>query len=176
MRQAEQALREANAKVGVALTDMFPKLRLTANLGAENAELTDFLKSPTWFVSGALTGPLFQLGSKRAAHKAAKAAYEQQVYAYEKKILEVFKEVNNALVTYRKSREMRRSADALYRSALSYNKLAKLQYVNGVVSYMDVLDAQRQLFDSEIAVNDAILTEFTATASLYKALGGGLER
>jgi len=98
------------------------------------------------------------------------------VYAYEKKILEVFKEVNNALVTYRKSREMRRSADALYRSALSYNKLAKLQYVNGVVSYMDVLDAQRQLFDSEIAVNDAILTEFTATVSLYKALGGGLER
>ena len=176
VRQAEQALREANAKVGVALTDMFPKLRLTANLGAENAELTDFLKSPTWFVSGALTGPLFQLGSKRAAHKAAKAAYEQQVYAYEKKILEVFKEVNNALVTYRKSREMRRSADALYRSALSYNKLAKLQYVNGVVSYMDVLDAQRQLFDSEIAVNDAILTEFTATVSLYKALGGGLER
>ena len=174
VRQAEQALREANAKVGVALTDMFPKLRLTANLGAENAELTDFLKSPTWFVSGALTGPLFQLGSKRAAHKAAKAAYEQQVYAYEKKILEVFKEVNNALVTYRKSREMRRSADALYRSALSYNKLAKLQYVNGVVSYMDVLDAQRQLFDSEIAVNDAILTEFTATVSLYKALGGGL--
>lgn len=60
VRQAEQALREANAKVGVALTDMFPKLRLTANLGAENAELTDFLKSPTWFVSGALTGPLFQ--------------------------------------------------------------------------------------------------------------------
>lgn len=176
VRQAEQALREANAKVGVALTDMFPRLRLTANLGAENAELTDFLKSPTWFVSGALTGPLFQLGSKRAAHKAAKAAYEQQVYAYEKKILEVFKEVNNALVTYRKSREMRRSADALYRSALSYNKLAKLQYVNGVVSYMDVLDAQRQLFDSEIAVNDAILTEFTATVSLYKALGGGLER
>lgn len=176
VRQAEQALREANAKVGVALTDMFPKLRLTANFGAENAELTDFLKSPTWFVSGALTGPLFQLGSKRAAHKAAKAAYEQQVYAYEKKILEVFKEVNNALVTYRKSREMRRSADALYRSALSYNKLAKLQYVNGVVSYMDVLDAQRQLFDSEIAVNDAILTEFTATVSLYKALGGGLER
>lgn len=49
------------------------------------------------------------IGEQTAAHKAAKAAYEQQVYAYEKKILEVFKEVNNALVTYRKSREMRRS-------------------------------------------------------------------
>ena len=77
VRQAEQALREANAKVGVALTDMFPKLRLTANLGAENAELTDFLKSPTWFVSGALTGPLFQLGSKRAAHKAANFSFKK---------------------------------------------------------------------------------------------------
>ena len=71
---------------------------------------------------------------------------------------------------------MRRSANALYRSALSYNNLAKLQYVNGVVSYMDVLDAQRQLFDSEIAVNDAILAELTATVSLYRALGGGLKQ
>ena len=134
------------------------------------------MKSPAWFISGAITGPLFQLGRKRAAHKAAQAAYEQAVYTYEKKILDVFNEVNSALNTYRKSREMRRSADALYRSALSYNNLAKLQYVNGVVSYMDVLDAQRQLFDSEIAVNDAILAELTATVSLYRALGGGLKQ
>lgn len=181
VRQTLEARRDAvhfaTLRYEGGLTSEIPYRQSLVELArTENAELTDFLKSPTWFVSGALTGPLFQLGSKRAAHKAAKAAYEQQVYAYEKKILEVFKEVNNALVTYRKSREMRRSADALYRSALSYNKLAKLQYVNGVVSYMDVLDAQRQLFDSEIAVNDAILTEFTATVSLYKALGGGLER
>ena len=55
-------------------------------------------------------------------------------------------------------------------------KAAMTAGLERILGYMDVLDAQRQLFDSEIAVNDAILTEFTATVSLYKALGGGLER
>ena len=174
VRQAEQKLREANAQVGVAYTNMFPRISLTASIGGENSELSNFLKSPTWYWSGKLLGPLFQMGRNRAAHRAAQAAYEQEVLRYEKKVLEVFQEVDNALETFRRTREMHVSAEALYRSAQSYEKLAHLQYVNGAVSYIDVLDAQRQLFDAQIALNDAELNELTATVSLYKALGGGL--
>ena len=174
VRLAEQQLREANANVGTALTNMFPTIKLTGNLGFENSELTDLLKSPAWLISGAITGPIFNMGRNRATHKAAQAIYEQEVYSYEKKILDVFREVNNAISTFVKTKEMYKSAEALYQSAKSYHELARLQYVNGVINYIDVLDAQRQLFDAEISLNDALLNELTATVDLYKVLGGGV--
>lgn len=174
--QAEQKLIEANAKAGVAYTEMFPSLKLTGRLGGENSELTDFIKSPTWFIAGSLAGPIFNMGKNKARHKAARAKYEQEVHSYEKVILEVFKEVNNSIINYKKNKEARKSREALYNSAKSYQELAKLQYVNGLVSYLDVLDAQRQLFDAEIALNEANLNELVAAVSLYKALGGGLEK
>ncbi len=176
VRLAEQRLIEKNAQVGAALTDMFPKLQLTGKLGGQSDELSNFLESPAWFISGFLTGPVFNFGKNKAKHNAAKAAYEQEVYSYEKTVLNVFKEVNNAISTFRKAKEMRESQEKLYNSAQSYHKLARLQYVNGIVNYLDVLDAQRQLFDAEIALNNAILTELTAVVDLYKVLGGGLEK
>ena len=71
-------------------------------------------------------------------------------------------------------KEVYRSQEALYNSAKSYHELAKLQYVNGVISYIDLLDAQRQFFDAEIALNTAILNELSSMVGLYKALGGGV--
>ncbi|MDR1502932.1 MAG: efflux transporter outer membrane subunit [Prevotella sp.] len=176
MIQAEQKLIEANARVGISYTEMFPSLRLTGRLGGENDELSNFLKSPTWFISGVLTGPIFNMGKNKAAHNAAKAAYEQEVYTYEKSVLEAFKEVNNSIVTFNKMKEVYRSQEALYNSAKSYHELAKLQYVNGVISYIDLLDAQRQFFDAEIALNTAILNELSSMVGLYKALGGGVAK
>lgn len=174
--EAEQRLIAANAQVGVALTSLFPSLKLTGRLGAENSELANFLKSPTWFLGSALTGPLFNFGKIKAAHNASKAAYEQEVYNYEKTVQNVFKEVNNAINSFQKAKEVRVSREKLYESVQSYQNLSRLQYVNGVISYMDVLDAQRQLFDAEISLNDAILAELNSVVLLYKVLGGGLEK
>ncbi|WP_108823340.1 efflux transporter outer membrane subunit [Dysgonomonas sp. Marseille-P4361] len=174
MIAAEQKLIEANAKVGIAHTEMFPSLKLTGRLGGENSELANFLQSPTWFISGLLTGPIFNMGKNKAKHEAAKAAYEQEVYKYEKSVLDAFKEVNNSIHTFNKMKEVYRSQKALYESAKTNNELAQHQYVNGVIRYIDVLDAQRQLFDAEIALNTAILNELTSMVTLYKALGGGL--
>jgi multidrug efflux system outer membrane protein len=176
MIQAEQKLIEANAQVGIAYTEMFPSINLTGRLGFENGELAAFLKSPTWFISGVLTGPIFNMGKNKAKHNAAKAAYEQEVYTYEKSVLEAFKEVNNSIDTFNKMKEVYHSQEALYNSAKSYHELANLQYVNGIVRYIDVLDAQRQLFDAEIALNNAILNELSSVVALYKALGGGINR
>lgn len=174
--QAEQKLIEANAKMGIAYTDIFPTLKLTGRAGGENSELADLLKSPTWFISGLLTGPIFNMGKNKARHNAAKAVYEQELYNYEKTVLNVFKEVNAAINTFDKMKEMRISNEALYQSTKVYYDLARLQYINGYVNYMDVLDSQRQLFEAEIALNDAILNELISVVSLYKALGGGLAR
>ncbi|MDR0231697.1 MAG: efflux transporter outer membrane subunit [Dysgonamonadaceae bacterium] len=174
MVQAEQQLIQANAQVGVALTGMFPSLTLTGLLGYENGELTDFLQSPASFISGALVTPIFAMGQNRAKHKAAKAAYEQVLYGYEKAVLGAFTEVNNSINTFNKMRDVYRSQEARYNSAKSYHELATLQYVNGIVRYIDVLDAQRQLFDAEIALNTAALNELISVVTLYKVLGGGL--
>lgn len=176
MIQAEQRLIAANAQVGVAYTSMFPSLRLTGRLGGENSELTDFLKSPTWFISGALTNPIFNMGKNKARYKAAQAVYEQEIHTYEQSVMEAFKEVNNSIITFHKMKEVYRSQEALYISAKSYHQLARFQYINGVVGYLDVLDAQRQLFDAEIALNNAVLNELVSVVALYKALGGGIQK
>lgn len=173
MRQAEQRLREANARVGVAHTDLFPKIRLTGNLGFESEELGDFIKSPAWFLAGDLLQPLFAMGKNKAKLKEAKARYEQEVYGYQKSVLGAFKEVNNALVTIRKVKEVRSSRARLEAAAQKYVDLAQLQYINGVTSYMDVLDAQRGLLDAQIGLNNAVLDELLSVVYLYKALGGG---
>ncbi|WP_294080955.1 efflux transporter outer membrane subunit [Proteiniphilum sp. UBA5384] len=174
--QAEQRLIEKNAGVGAALTDRFPKLQLTGRLGGESDELGNFLESPTWFISGLLSGPVFNFGKNKARQTAAQAAYEAEVHAYEKTVLNVFAEVNNAISSLEKAKTMRLSHQKLYDSANSYHQLAQLQYINGIVSYLDVLDSQRQLFDAEIALNAATLNELIATVNMYKSLGGGVNR
>lgn len=173
MRQAELKLREANAKVGVAQTDLFPKISLTGNLGFESDELANFIKSPAWFLAGDLLQPLFAMGKNKAKLKVAKARYEQEVYTYQKSVLNAFKEVNNALITIRKAKEIRISYEKLVASATTYVQLAQLQYINGVTNYIDVLDAQRGLLDARISLNKAVLDELLSVVYLYKALGGG---
>ena len=86
MRQAEFKLRAANAQVGVAQTDLFPKIRLTSNYGFESDELSSILKSPAGFIAGSLLQPIFAMGKNKAKVKAAKARYEQEVYSYEKSV------------------------------------------------------------------------------------------
>lgn len=175
IRQAEYRLKAAHAKVGVAYTSMFPKLSLTAQYGLESPQLSDFLKSPFFYLGGELVAPLFNMGKNRARLKAAKAVAEQEGYAYQQTVLTAFKEVNDALVSCRKIAEIRESRDSLENAARAYLKLANLQYINGVIGYIDVLDAQRGYFDAQIGLNNAVRDELIAIVYLYKVLGGGWE-
>ncbi|MGL5787452.1 MAG: efflux transporter outer membrane subunit [Bacteroidales bacterium] len=173
IQEAELAVKEANANVGVAFTSMFPSISLTAEGGLESGDLSQLLKSPIGLVGGGLLSPLFSFGKNRANWKRSEAKLEQAAISYEKKVLEAFKEVNIALISVRKSKEIRESRERSEAAARSYLELANLQYINGVISYMDVLDAQRSLLDAEISLNAALLNEKMATSSLYKSLGGG---
>lgn len=175
MRMAEQSLRAANAKVGVAYTSLFPKIGLTGYGGLESEELTDLLKSPAWNIVGNLVQPIFAMGKNKARLKVAKAQYEQEVASYQKKVLGAFKEANDAIVAVRKTKEIRISRAKLEAAARNYLDLAQLQYINGVSSYMDVLDAQRGLLDAQIGLNTAVCDELLAIVYLYRALGGGYD-
>lgn len=111
MRQAELTLQAANARVGIAKANMFPRITLTGDLGFESNEVSTLLKSGAWNVIGGLTQPLVGLAKNRANLKAAQARYEQEVLQYQKSVLGAFKEVNNAIVTVRKVKEVRASME-----------------------------------------------------------------
>ena len=162
VRAAEQQLKAEHARVKVAYTNMFPRLALTGQFGLESDVLSNFLESPYSLLNGAVLAPLFGWGKNRAALNAQKASFEAEVHSYEKTVLNAFKEAKNAIVDFK-----------LERSAKGYVDLAQLQYINGVINYMDVLDAQRGYFDAQIGVSNAIRDELIAMVNVYKALGGG---
>lgn len=175
VREAEQALIAANAEVGVAYTSMFPNITLTAQLGTESGELADILKSPYHLISGNLLQPIFAMGKNRARLKAKKAAYERATYAYEKAVLAAFKDAYNAIAEFNKLKEIYQTRLSLEQSSKSTLELAQLQYVNGAIGYMDLLDAQRTYLDAQIGLSNALRDRQLAMVNLYKALGGGWE-
>lgn len=175
VREAEQQLIAANAQVGVAYTSLFPNISLTAYLGAESEELKDILKSPYHLISANLLQPIFAMGKNRARLKAKKAAYERATYAYEKAVLTAFKDAYNAIAEFNKMKEIYQTRLSLEQSSKSSLELAQLQYVNGAIGYMDLLDAQRTYLDAQIGLSNALRDRQLAMVNLYKALGGGWE-
>lgn len=173
VRAAEQGLMAEHARMKVAYTNMFPRLTLTGEFGLESDVLSNFLESPYTLLNGMLVSPLLNWGKNRATLKAQKASFEAEVHNYEKTVLTAFKEARNAIVDFNKLKEVYQLRLKLERSAKNYVDLAQLQYINGVINYMDVLDAQRGYFDAQIGVSNAIRDELIAVVNVYKALGGG---
>ena len=173
VRKAEQKLIAANAKVGVAYTNMFPKIALTSNLGLETDKFTTLFSSPMFFVGANLLSPVFNMGKNKAKYKAQIAVYEQECYNYEKVVMSAFYDVMNALVEFDKIKQIYESRLLLKESAQATMELAQLQYINGVIGYLDVLDAQRTYLDAQISLSNAYRDKQITMVKLYKALGGG---
>lgn len=173
IRRAEQELIAANAMVGVAYTKMFPSLTLTGHYGLESDELANLLQSPYAFLQGALLAPVFSAGKNRAEWRAKEAAYEQSYYNYEKVVLNAFREVRNSIVDFNKVREMCKLQAQLERAAKNHVDLTQIQYINGAINYLDVLDAQRGYFDAQIGLSNAIRNELITIVHVYQTLGGG---
>ena len=173
VRKAEQKLIAANAKVGVSYTNMFPKIALTSSLGFETDQFATLLSSPMFFISSNLLSPIFSFGKNKAKYKAQLAVYEQECYNYEKVVLSAFYDVMNALVEFDKIKEIYETRLLLEQSAKVTMDLAQLQYINGVIGYLDVLDAQRNYFDAQISLSNAYRDKQITMVKLYKALGGG---
>lgn len=173
VRQAEQALIAANAEAGVALTSMFPSLTLNAQVGAESDLLSQLLESPYHLLQATIIQPIFAWGRNHARLKARRAALERAGHAYEKAVLTAFRDAYNAIATFNKMKEIYETRLQLERSSRSSLELAQLQYVNGAIAYMDLLDAQRTYLDAQISLSNAVRDRQLALVNVYKALGGG---
>ena len=173
VKASEESLRSAMAAVGIAWADRFPKLNIELTGGVEDNDFINLFKSPFSFVLGNFAGPLFDFGRKKAKYKAAVASYEEARLGYEQKVLEVFKEADDAVSTYKSASNTVSLRNKLLESASRYYELTRKQYTGGSINYIDILDSQRRYLEAQIGLSNAIRDEHLALVQLYKALGGG---
>jgi multidrug efflux system outer membrane protein len=175
VRKAEQLLHAACAQVGVAEANFFPQLSLTGGAGFGSTELSNVLKSGSflWDLGASLTGPIFQGGKIKRNYEAAQARLDQAMATYEQAVLTAFGEVSNSLESHMRLAEVSAAQERNVVALREAERLALLRYDGGVSNYLDVLDAQRQLFSGEVSLAQAIRDRLRSVIQLYRALGGG---
>lgn len=173
--QAEQDVVAATANIGVAQASRFPQLSLTGALGVANPQINSFAPGVgfTQFASASVAGPLLNATSLGYQVTVAEARTKQASLQYEKAIVTAFRDVEDALIATQKSREQRTAQEIQVTALRSAFELADLRYKGGRASYLDVLTAQRSLFDAELALARTRRTQLVSVVQLYKALGGG---
>ena len=175
VRQAEQNLIAANAKIGVAKAALFPTISLTAGLGGESKDLGDVLKSAARIWNGGLSLnlPVFDSGRLSSRVDQASAEKKQLLASYELAVQNAFTEVNDALVNVRQNTEREAALNASQSSASKALEIANNRYKSGYTGYLEVLDAQRVFNDASLAYVQSRQARLTSTVELFKALGGG---
>lgn len=175
IRQAEQDLIAANARMGAAKSLFFPTISLTGIFGWSSTDLSMLFSGPsqTWNWAGTFTAPIFTGGSILGNYKATQAFREQALLRYEKAIQNAFREVDDALVDQKRTREQLLSQQRQVEALRDYASIARLRYENGYTSYIEVLDAERSLFNAELSYTETQGALFQALVDLYKAMGGG---
>jgi multidrug efflux system outer membrane protein len=175
IRAAEQNLISANAQIGVARAQYFPTLSLTGLFGYVSEELSDLLQSSAnlWTLGGSALGPVFTGGQISAQVRASEAVQRQALVAYLQTVQTAFREMDDALVGVQKSREQLVAEGRRVAALSEYARLAKLRYDEGYTSYVEVLDAQRFLFDAELQYVAVQGDVYASLVNTYKAMGGG---
>ena len=173
--QAEQELIAANANIGVAKALYFPTISLTGLFGFASKDLSDLFTGPanTWSWAVPITAPIFTAGAIAGQVKATEAIQQQALFSYQKTIQTAFREVEDALTAQRRTREQLEAQTREVDAWRNYAKTAWLRYDNGYTSYLEVLYAEQNLFNSELSYTQTQGVLFQALVNLYKAMGGG---
>jgi len=175
LRQAEQQLVAANARIGVAKAEFFPKLSLTALFGAASPELSALTGggATVWAVAGMLSGPLFNAGRTTGQYRASIAQWEQARLQYEQAVLGALREVSDALTALGKLSDAETGQTTAVSALEEAVVHATDRYRQGLASYYEVLEAQQQLYPAQNTLAQIRANRLVAYVQLYKALGGG---
>ena len=173
--QAEQQLIAANANIGAARANFFPRITLTASAGTASTELNGLFKSGSsaWTFAPKIVLPIFDAGRNKANLEVSKVNRDIAVAQYEKAIQSAFREVQDALAGRATLGEQARAQLAQTNAEQVRFRLADLRYRNGASSYLDVLDAQRSLFTAQQSLVQVQAQQVQNLVTLYKVLGGG---
>ena len=175
IRQAEQTLVAANAQIGAAKAYYFPQISLTGFLGGQSRALADLFTGPArqWTIAPGALLPIFNAGQVRVGVRLTETQKREMVIAYQKSIYNAFREVSDALAGYQDTRDERRQQDELVHALIETSRLSNMRYQGGLDSYLQVLDAERNLFQGRLALAQLRLRELLSFVQLYRALGGG---
>ncbi len=175
IRQAEQALIAANARIGVAKAQFFPSISLTGLFGWSSTNLSNLFtgSAKTWNWGGNATAPIFTGGFLSGQLKATEAIQQQTLLNYKSAIQTAFREVDDALLDQNRTRAQLVAQNRQVGSLKEYARIARIRYENGYTSYIEVLDAERSLFSAELTYAQTQGILFGALVNLYKAMGGG---
>ncbi|HEU5282416.1 MAG TPA: efflux transporter outer membrane subunit, partial [Burkholderiales bacterium] len=173
--QAEQALRAANAEIGVAKSLYYPTLSLTGVLGLASTSLDDFVSSDatTGYVAAGLFGPIFTFGRIEGQVLTAEAAQQEALAFYRQTVLNAFRETNDALVGTQKTGEQYAALARRAAALREYARLSRLRFDAGAASYLEVLYAENELFGAELSAVGALSDRYAEVINVYKAMGGG---
>jgi outer membrane protein, multidrug efflux system len=177
IRAAEQALIAANANIGVAKAAYFPQISLSGVLGGQSSSLANLFSGPNgaWSFVPQVTQPIFSGGRIKSGVRLAEAERDQAQVAYERSIQTAFREVSDALIAHQRTRESRVAQERLVSALQDRKRLAYVRYQGGVDTQLNALDADRDLFQSELTLAQIRYAELVSVVQLYKALGGGWE-
>jgi multidrug efflux system outer membrane protein len=175
VREAEELVRSANADIGVATADWFPRISLTGLFGWVSPELSSLLSEPqtVWSVGGSLVQPIFTGGRIKGNVQAAKARWVQTVNFYLGTAQSSFGEVSDALVGIRYFQEITQQRDSQVTALAEGSDLTRRRYEAGRSNYLEVLDVDRRLFVAETQAVAARIDHIRTYVQLYRALGGG---
>ena len=175
IRQSEQLMIAANARIGVAKAQFFPTISLTAVLGTASSALGNLFKgaSQTWSYGGTVSQPIFTGGNLISQLRVAEAQQKTALLQYQKSIQTAFQEVNDSLIDQSKTREQLAAQARQVASLRDYARLARLRYDNGFTSYLEVTDAETKLFNAELQYTQSQGQLFFALINVYKSMGGG---
>jgi multidrug efflux system outer membrane protein len=175
VKSAEESARAAVMRIGVARAQQYPAFSITGFLGLNSIEHTDLFKgdSRTWNIGAGLLGPLVDLGKSWSRVDVAEAQAEQSVQQYEQSVLVAVRDVEDALVGVRTFQEENLVRTEQVKAGRSASFLSRRRYMDGVTSYLEVLDTERSLFNAELAQSNTQERYLASIVQLYKALGGG---
>jgi len=172
--QAEQGMIAANAEIGEAVANFYPKIGLSTFLGGQGIDLAGLWGSfGVWNVAAALAGPIYSGGRLEAEYRERQAFWDETVAQYKQTVLVAFRETSDALVAQQNLAPQRVSLQSQVASLQHSSELALQRYESGRASYFEVLEAQQQLFPAEDTLAQTQRDQLISVVNLYKALGGG---
>ncbi len=171
---AEQTIVNANAEVGVALADFYPKIGLSALVGGNGVTFGEGVSGfGLWGLALSAAGPIFTGGRLQAIYHQRQAFWDETVAEYKKTILTAFQETADALIAQQTLVKQRENLERQIAALRQSESIARLRYDNGRSSYFEVLEAEQQRYPAEYELAQTQRDQLLATVSLYKALGGG---
>lgn len=166
---------ECAANVGLARSARLPSVTLTLYGGTATSDAGRLFSSEGWVADAlaAITQPIYNFGGLRRRELAAREAYKQSVLAYEQSYLEALSDVESALIAITSSREELLRYAGIVKSNRNIAVMTYALYRNGLSDYLDVIDAERSLYSSQMQFENLVAQQYINCINLCKALGGG---